>query len=197
MRIIGHVIDKNFRVAKIAVGGAVIVGLGVAHVLWRLRPRQLKVEQSVDFHRYLGLWYEIARKPINIERRSSKNITFEYTNFAKGKFNIDIHYLSKEGRLGQLYSEAKLLNAPQNNRFAVKYLPSIFANLKKQHYDFIRLDPDYQIALVGNRQRTHLWLLSRTPTLDHRMIDDYLAYAKAQGFKLDDLIMVEHEQVSQ
>ncbi len=187
--------DKNLRVIKIAVGGAVLLGLGAARMVWNMRPRKIKLEDSIDFNRYLGVWYEIARKPVNIERRSARNITFEYKNHVGNKFDIDIHYRSKEGRLGQLYSQATLLNPPHHNRFAVRYLPSILRNIRKAHYGIIRIDPDYQIALIGNAQLSHLWLLSRTPNLDQRIVDDYLTYAKEQGFKLKDLIYVKHEDL--
>ncbi len=184
---------RKLRIIKIAVGGTVLIGLGTARMLWNMRPRKMAVEEHVDFERYLGKWYEIARKPTRIERRSAKNITFEYSNYADGQFHIDLQYTTKEGRLGQMYSEARLLNAPHHNRFSASYLPSVLSGLRKMRYEFIRIDAEYQIALVGNRQRTQLWLLARHPNLDKRIVDDYLAYAMEQGFKLNDLIMTVHD----
>lgn len=184
---------RKLRIIKIAVGGTVLIGLGTARMLWNMRPRKMAIEANVDFERYLGKWYEIARKPTRLERRSAKNITFEYSNYIDGQFNIDLQYITKEGRLGQMYSEARLLNAPHNNGFSARYLPGFLSRLRKMHYNFIRIDADYQVALVGNRQRSQLWLLARQPNLDQRIVDDYLAYAAEQGFKLNDLIMTVHD----
>ena len=182
----------KIRILKIAIGGAVLVGLGAGRILLNLTPKSLQTAESVDLSKFAGKWYEIARKPVTIERRSFKNIVTHYSRIDEKNLKVEWHYNTEEGKLGQLFGEAVVENEPHNTKFKISYLPEFLHALRAKSYFIIRLDPDYKIALLGNKQRSHLWLLARDPQLDPRIIDDYLTFAKEQGFKLNDLIYVEH-----
>ncbi len=49
----------------------------------------------------------------------------------------------------------------------------------------IRLDDDYQYALVSGPNRDYLWILSRTPTIPAALKQDYLNTARELGFDVD------------
>ena len=187
---------NNMRILKIAIGGAVLVGLGAGKVLLKLKPKTLKPVESLELHRFAGKWYEIARKPVTIERRSFQNITTHYTVIDENKLEVEWHYNTDDGKLGQLFGEAVVVNPPDNSRFKISYLPEFLHALRARSYIIFRLDPDYKIMLLGNKKRTHLWLLARDPNLDSRVVEDYLSVACEQGFKLDNLIYVEHHKVA-
>ena len=59
-------------------------------------------------------------------------------------------------------------------------------------YNVIRLDEDYQYALVAGPNRDYLWILSRTPTLPEAVKQDYLSTARELGFPVDTLVWVSH-----
>ena len=56
----------------------------------------------------------------------------------------------------------------------------------------LKLDADYQVALVGSPNRKYLWVLSREPALDQTTLELYLAEARRQGFDLTTLIVPQH-----
>lgn len=183
---------SNIRILKVVAGGVVLLGLGAGKVFLSLKPKKLKPVTHAELHRFVGKWYEIARKPVTIERRSFQNITTHYTIVDEKNLKVEWRYNTDEGKLGQLFGEAVVDNAPHNSKFKISYLPEFLHALRARSYLLLRLDPEYKVALLGNKQRSHLWLLSRHAHLDERIVDDYLNYAQAQGFKLDDLIYVEH-----
>lgn len=188
-----HSSDKKLRILKIAVGSAALLGLGAGKLLWDLRPRSMAVAKTVDLDKFLGSWYEIARKPVVTERSSFKNIRLEYTLQSENHLNLELRYQTKEGRIGQFHADIKIVNAPDNSKFLIKYLPSIFRYLRKGHHWIMRIDPQGQVVLIGNPNRKSLWLLARTPQLDENIIEQYLNIAKEAGFKLNDLIRVKHQ----
>lgn len=57
-------------------------------------------------------------------------------------------------------------------------------------YNVIRLDDDYQYALVSGPNRDYLWILSRTPTIPAAVKQDYLNTARELGFDVDRLVWI-------
>src|SRR5699024_11287166 len=55
-------------------------------------------------------------------------------------------------------------------------------------YWVLRVDTNYQHALVGTPDHKFLWLLARTPTMEVDEQENYLAHARAEGYNLADWI---------
>lgn len=71
--------------------------------------------------------------------------------------------------------------------FLPKYLR--WMSFTQGDYWVLAVAPDDSVALVGTPDRAHLWLISRTATLAGDDLENYLAVAKTQGFRLDRLII--------
>jgi apolipoprotein D and lipocalin family protein len=54
-------------------------------------------------------------------------------------------------------------------------------------YWIIDLGPDYEYAVVGHPSRDHLWVLSRTPTLDEETHAAILSRLEDKGYPLERL----------
>lgn len=189
---ISNTSNNKMRVLKIAVGGAVIVGLGVGRFALSLRPKKLQTAKNVDLTRFSGNWFEIARKPVTIERKSFKNITTHYSRVDENKLVVEWRYNTFEGQIGQLVGEAIVKDPADHSIFKMSYLPEFLHTLRAKTYAIIRVDPEYKYALIGNKRRSHLWLLAREAHIDCQILDEYIDYAQNIGFNLDDLIYVEH-----
>lgn len=60
-------------------------------------------------------------------------------------------------------------------------------------YVVFELDNDnYQYAFVAGYNKSYLWLLSRTPTVNDELINHFINKAEELGFDTDRLIMVKH-----
>ena len=57
-------------------------------------------------------------------------------------------------------------------------------------YIVFELDPDYRYSLVSGPDKSYLWLLSRTPTMDAATKKRLVAKAQALGFDTSKLIYV-------
>ncbi|TCM67776.1 apolipoprotein D and lipocalin family protein [Acinetobacter calcoaceticus] len=156
----------------------------------------LKTVDKVELDQYLGVWYEIARKPNSLENQCVRDVSFSYTLSEYGNMLIEQRCYDQQDQLVQNFGEAYASNAPWYNKFRVSYLPDgiRWLPIGKNQYWILKLDQDYKMALIGDPERQYLWLLSREPHPDAQSIKAYLDYAQAQGYQLNNLIYSPHGQ---
>ena len=131
---------------------------------------------NLDLDRYLGLWYEIARKPLRYEDTEATDITAHYS-------------LDDDGQPTQALGRATVGDSP--SKLEVTFLPEAlrWIPFTKADYWVLKIDADYRHALVGTPDRKYLWLLARAPqVVDPATEQEFLAEATRQGFDLADLI---------
>jgi apolipoprotein D and lipocalin family protein len=56
-------------------------------------------------------------------------------------------------------------------------------------YWILRVDRDYDTALVGTPDRKHLWVLSRTPGIEPEMYRRMIDYARIEGYDVDRVLV--------
>ncbi|NHC04181.1 lipocalin family protein [Acinetobacter sp. 187] len=179
----------GYKIGKIAVGGALLMGLGMATVAYA-QNQPLKTVDKVELDRYLGVWYEVARKPLYFQNKCDRDVTATYTLNENGNVNVDNKCYSKDGKLNQSIGEAYVQNAPFNSKLKVSFLPSAIRWLPVGRGDYwvLKIDDDYQTVLVGEPKRKYLWVLSRSAHPSEAVVNEYLDYAKSVGYDLGDLI---------
>jgi len=179
----------GFTLAKIAVGGVVLIGLGAATLAYA-QTKPLQTVDKVQLDRYLGVWYEIARKPMYFENKCSRDITATYTLNENGNVSVTNRCLSKDGQLQQSIGEAFVQNAPFNTKLKVSFLPEAirWLSVARGDYWILKIDDDYQTVLIGEPRRKYMWVLSRSAQPDQAVVNEYLEYAKSVGYNLTDLI---------
>ena len=150
---------------------------------------------KVDLNKYLGTWHEIARKPLYFQNKCDYNVTANYSLNENGRVKVDNKCFNKDGKLQQSIGEASVQNTPENSKLKVSFLPKALRWLPVGRGDYwiLKLDEDYQVALVGTPNKKYLWLLSRSPTLDPAIAAEFLDHAKNQGYNLSDLIHTKHK----
>lgn len=181
--------SSGLRLAKIVLGGAVLIGLG-AMTLASAQTQPLQVVEKVQLDRYLGVWYEQARKPLSFQNKCDRDVVATYTLNENGNIHVDNRCVQKDGSSTQSIGEATVQNEPFNSKLKVSFLPEAIRWLPigRGDYWILKLDDDYQTVLVGEPKRKYMWVLSRDPQLDKNVLNQYLDYAKTVGFNLDDVI---------
>lgn len=146
-----------------------------------------------DLQRYLGTWYEIARLPIRFQQFDSSDVSAHYQLNEDGTVQVQNRCLNAAGELEQAIGQAKAIDV-QHGKLEVSFLPAALRWLPftKGDYWVLKLDADYQTALVGGSDHRYLWLLHRQHQLDAQTQHDFLAYAKDLGYDLSDLIQTPH-----
>jgi hypothetical protein len=74
---------------------------------------------------------------------------------------------------------------PGAGRLEVRFAPAWLSWLPMVWGDYwiLKLDRDYQVALVGTPDREYLWVLSRAPRLDDAALQAELDYAAQPGLR--------------
>ena len=160
-----------------------------SHVTYA-EDKKLPVVSHVELDKYLGLWYEVARKPLYFQRDCVGNVTARYTLNENGNIVVDNRCEDGEAQEKRSIGEAFVINQPYNSKLRVSFIPEAIRWLPVGRGDYwiLKIDKSYQMALVGEPHRKYLWVLSRDPKPNPHLIGEYLKYASSLGYQLDDVI---------
>ncbi len=144
---------------------------------------------SLEYLRYEGRYYEIARLPTFQERncaadtvmtflrRVDGNVSIVYQCFAEDRaWNMDIGLLDishGDQNPGELYVRPDLIG----------WAPWMWGT-----YRLIELAGDYSYAMVGDATQSRLWILSRTRQMNEATYNQLLQRAADRGFDTTQLV---------
>ena len=153
----------------------------------------LQVVAPVDLKRYAGLWYEQARLPNPFQKSGAGPVTARYTALPDGTMEIRNRSQNEKGQTEEAVGIArpvKVPGLPGAGRLKVRFLPGWLGWMPFAWGDYwiLKLDRDYQVALVGSPDRHYLWVLSRVPQLDEASLQAELDYARTLGFEVDQVV---------
>ncbi len=97
------------------------------------KTEPLPTIEKVELDRYLGTWYEVARKPLYFQNKCDRDVTATYTLNENGNIVVDNRCIKKDGGQTQSLGEA----------FGAKSHPQI--------YQVNVMSVSYQTLLVGFR----------------------------------------------
>lgn len=162
--------------------GVLLFGLGASAEVVRAVP-------DLDFQKYAGTWYEIARLPNRFQNKCVGNVTATYSLREDGKLQVVNACKESNGRVKRAEGRAKLADAKgPKSKLKVTFFWPFYGD-----YWVIDLDPEYEWAAVGTPDRKYFWILSRTKTLPGETVERILARAGAQAFDLKGLVRTVHE----
>ena len=154
-----------------------------------------KAVESIDVNQYQGKWYEIAHLPMYFQRKCASNTTAVYSLNSDQTINVLNSCKTKSGEMDGSMGLAHAVNDGKS-KLKVSFLPKLlrWIPFTKGDYWVLRVDPNYQTALVGGPTHKYLWILSRTPNLDEATYQSYLETARQQGYDISGLIKTPHTQ---
>jgi apolipoprotein D and lipocalin family protein len=153
----------------------------------------VKAISSLDLKRYLGRWYEIALLPIKYEDEHASDVTANYSINPNGKVRVDNRCFDEHDKPTNAVGEADPVDGTKA-KLKVSFLPAALRWIPFTDGDYwvLKIDLDYQIALVGTPDHKFLWVLARESSISEASLDEYLAEARRQGFDLQKLIRTPH-----
>ncbi len=141
-----------------------------------------------ELSRYLGTWYEIARLPHRFEKGLVR-VTATYTLLPDGKIQVlNRGFKTSKNKWSQAKGKAWVPDPAVPARLKVRFFWPFSAE-----YKIIRLDPDYQWAVVTSSSTKYFWILSRTPVMDEALYQSLVQFAAQNGFDTGRLIRVPQE----
>jgi apolipoprotein D and lipocalin family protein len=143
---------------------------------------------NFDAQRYMGQWYEVARLDHRFERGLSE-VTAYYELKPNGKILVTNRgWNASKQKWQQAQGRAYQVGESGNGLLKVSFFGPFFGA-----YVIAELDTlSYQYSLVTGPNHSYMWILARNPVLEDEVRTMLLARAKAMGFKVEDLIWVEH-----
>jgi len=147
-------------------------------------PEGVETVTGIEFKRYLGKWYEIARLDHSFERGLHR-VTADYSLRDDGGVRvINRGYDVKKKEWQEAEGRAYFVESSRVGRLKVSFFGPFFGG-----YNIIDLDKErYSYALVCGYNRNYLWILSRAPALDPATTERLVTKARTLGFATENLI---------
>jgi apolipoprotein D and lipocalin family protein len=155
-----------------------------------LHAQVLTTASYVDIPRYVGKWYAITSLP-QFFTKKCKAQTAEYEILTENSISV-INTCIKGKGTTDITGKAVVKNKKTNAELIVTF-NNFFTRLfrVKGDYTIIKLDPNYEYSLVGSKDRKSLWLLARQPEIPEEVLNEYVEFAKKEGFPVERLVRSE------
>lgn len=164
-----------------------LAGVVLAASCGRTIPEGVSAVEPFDVRRYAGKWYEIARLDF-AQERGLNNTTADYQLAHDGTITVvNRGYDTRKDKWKEATGKAKFVDDETEGKLKVSFFGPFYSG-----YNVVAIDPDYQYAMVAGDKLKYLWLLSRRTTIPEDVKQQYLAQAKAMGYRTEDLVWVEH-----
>ncbi len=149
-------------------------------------PENVTPVEGFQLDRYLGTWYEIARLDHSFERGMSR-VTAQYSLREDGGVRVlNRGFLAEKNEWKEAEGKAFFVDRSDRGFLKVSFFGPFYGS-----YIVMDLDKEnYQYALVSGPNKSYLWILSRTPTMDRATLDRLIATARTAGFETDKLLFV-------
>ena len=153
-------------------------------------PDRLTPVTGFETEKYLGKWYEIARLDHRFERNMI-NVSAVYTVADNDYITVlNRGYDEVKKKWKQISGKARLIADKNTGSLKVSFFGPFYSG-----YHIIALDKEaYRYAMVTGPKRSYLWILSRSKSLDEKILAGLVAQAGKWGFETDKLIYVKQEQ---
>ena len=170
------------------------LALGAAAIIYTSScasiPKGASAVKPFDVNKYLGKWYEIARKDFKYEKNLN-NVTADYSLNEDGSIRVvNRGYDVVKEEWKESVGKAKPVGDPKEGRLKVSFFGPFYSG-----YNVIDIDPDYQYVLVAGDDLKNLWILSRRPTIPEDVQNRYLQKAQEIGYDTSDLVWGAHDKL--
>ncbi|MBC8374852.1 MAG: lipocalin family protein [FCB group bacterium] len=150
-------------------------------------PEGITPVKNFKVKRFMGTWYEIARLDHPFEL-GMNSVTANYSLDSGGGITIqNSGYMVKWQEWRYAEAKASFVDDKKTGFLKVCYIWPFY-----EPYVIFKLEEDYDYAFVCGRDRSFLWLLSRTEYVDRDVIDEFEEEAKKLGFDTSKLTYLNH-----
>jgi apolipoprotein D and lipocalin family protein len=154
--------------------------------LWSCSTAYLALDsvQEFDIEKYMGKWYEICRLPNKFEEGLTE-ITANYELIDDGTVMVTNEGRLKEdkSRVKQAKGKAWMPDPKEPSKLKVSFFWPFAGD-----YWVLKIDSEYNYALIGDPSGKYLWILARENRLDPKIVEELKLYASNLGFSVENMI---------
>lgn len=170
------------KVSVLAV--AIVLSTGLAVVACQtMRQAPMATVDFVDVERFMGDWYVIASIPTFIEKYAY-NAVESYRLAADG--SIATTFTFKKGGFdgaAKRYQPVGFIRDTQSNAvWGMQFIWPI-----KADYRIIYLSDDYELTVIGRKQRDYVWIMARSPEIPAPEYQVVVQFVASQGYDVKQL----------
>lgn len=146
------------------------------------KPEKVTPVENFKVSEYLGKWYEIARLEHRFEK-GMEAISATYSMREDGGVKVlNRGYKTVEKEWNDAEGKAFFVKSADVGFLKVSFFGPFYGS-------YIVMDTDYKTyTMISGPDLSYFWILSRTPTLDKKILDRLVAKAKEAGFDTSKLI---------
>lgn len=150
---------------------------------------QVKSIDQLDTTQYMGSWYEIAKLPNWFQRNCALNTKATYQLINPAQIQVLNQCQTSHGEMIQAFGMARPRANGLPSQLEVRFAPSWLGWLPLVWGDYwvLDLDPQYQLAAVGDPSKKYLWILSRTPQISEASYKALTQRLSLMGFDVSRL----------
>ena len=153
-------------------------------------PLAPKTVGNVDFKKYQGKWYELARLPMYFQRDCAQSEA-HYNLKPDGTVGVLNRCRTQDDEWLRAEGHAWPQQAGHTDKLWVEFdnwFTRLVPGVAKADYWVLYVDDRYRTAIVGSPNRKYLWILSRSPSLPAWERENLLSKARQQGYDTSRLI---------
>lgn len=147
-------------------------------------PNGITPVTNFELPRYLGTWYEIAR----IDNRFEKGLSQVSANYSLrddgGVKVVNRGWNDERQKWEQSIGKAYFIKSPKDGALKVSFFGPFYGG-----YNIIKIDKEYQTALVVGGNKNYLWILSRSQKIPQKTLEEYISFAEDNGFDRGKIIL--------
>ncbi|CAE7567879.1 DHRS12 [Symbiodinium sp. CCMP2456] len=146
----------------------------------------------IDLPRFMGTWYVIANIPTFFDRGTTHNVENYKLDDGGRVVHVDFTYRKAgSGKPGLLQQRAEVVN-DACTQWAISPKLGVFLPLRIA-YLVADCAEDYSTTIIGVPDKSYIWIMARTPTVDQATYDALLAKARSFGYNTSSILRVSQE----
>jgi lipocalin len=164
-----------------------VIGIMLGGSVQARSSKSVDVVKNIDFDKFSGIWYEIARLP-NKHEKELVEVTSTFTRTGDGGYTVENsgYKGSRGGKRTRVKGEVSIPDPKVAGAMKVKIW---FLNIDYKVIDVDKKNYDY--ALISTDSKKYLWIMSKRPVMNQEQYNTLVDSARDKGFEVDQLEMVQ------
>uniref|UniRef100_A0A7S3RM64 Lipocalin/cytosolic fatty-acid binding domain-containing protein n=1 Tax=Strombidinopsis acuminata TaxID=141414 RepID=A0A7S3RM64_9SPIT len=147
------------------------------------------MEAPFELPRFMGRWYVLANIPTVFDKDTVNNME-DYTLDEAGKtVDVNFTYYSKDLKKKSELKQRAAVKNEAGTEWAISPKLGVYLPLGIP-YLIVYCAEDYSTTIIGVPDRSYVWIMARTPTVEAALQEELIRKTQAMGYDISKLVVV-------